>query len=92
MDHECELKFFDLDPTLELKLTLESKHNFESVLVLEPIILEPKSITSLCHILLLDQGIDNYDSEMIFQDCPYNRDSFNVSVLHDPTHLGIVKM
>jgi len=67
MDHECELKFFDLDPSLEPNSTPEPKFDFfESVLVPESIILKPKSITSACHILLLNQGIDNYDSEMIF--------------------------
>jgi len=54
MDHECELKFFDLEPTIELKLTLESKLDFpELVLVPEPIILEPISITSSSYILLV---------------------------------------
>ena len=44
MGKECEIEFFDLDSTLELKLTLEPKVDFfELVLVLEPIILEPKS-------------------------------------------------
>ena len=82
MDHECQRKFFDLKPTIEPKLTLESKLDFpESVLVPEPIILEAKSITSTSHILLLDQGVDNYDPEMIFQDWLYNRDNFNARVL-----------
>jgi len=69
MDHECELMFFDLELTLEPNPTLEPKLDFsEQVLVPEPVILEPKSITSSSHILLLDQGVDNYDSEMVFQD------------------------
>jgi len=45
MDHECELKFFDLEPTIESKLTLELKidlsHIRESVLVPVLFILEP---------------------------------------------------
>ena len=89
MDQECELKFFDLDPTLKPNSTLEPKLDFlESVLVSKPIILEPKSITSSSHILLLDQGIHNYDSEIIFQDWSYNRDSFNIRIFHDPIHFG----
>jgi len=88
MDHEYELKFFDLEPTIEPKLTLESKLDFlKLVLIPEPIILEPKSITSSIRILLLNQGVDYYDSEIIFQDWSYNRDSFIVRVLHDPIHL-----
>ena len=54
MGKECEFQFLDLDSTLEPKLTLESKVNFlESVLVPEPIILEPKSTIPPSHILLL---------------------------------------
>ena len=49
---------------------------FRVILVPEPIILEPKSITSSSHILLLDQGVDYHDSEMIFQIWSYNRDDF----------------
>ena len=42
MGNECGLQFFDFQPTIEPKLTLESKLNFlESVLVLEPISFEP---------------------------------------------------
>ena len=82
MDHECELKFFDLEPTIEPKLTLEPKfdlsHIPDSVLVLVPFILEPKSTISPTHIPLFDQGVDYYDSEMIFQDWSYNRDDFNI--------------
>jgi len=47
MDHECELKFFDLETTIEPKLTLEPKLDLSHIpeLVLVPIsfILEPKS-------------------------------------------------
>ena len=41
---ECEIKFFDLESTLEPKPTLEPKVNFLELLnVPEPITLEPKS-------------------------------------------------
>ena len=37
MGKECEIKFFDLDSTLEAKLTFEPKVNFlELVMVPEP--------------------------------------------------------
>jgi len=82
----------NLEPTIKSKLTLEPKLDFPMlVLVPKPISLEPKSITSSSHVLLLDQGIDYYDSEMIFQYWSYNRDSFIARVLHDPIHLGDCK-
>ena len=88
MDHECELKFFDLEPTIESKLTLEPKfdlsHIPESVLVPVLFILEYKSIILPTHIPLLDQGVDHYDSEMIFQDWSYNWDDFCARIIHDP--------
>ena len=88
MDHKYDLKFFDLQLTPEPHPTLELKFDFpEPVLVPNPIILEPKSITSLSQMLLLDQGVDNDDPEMVFQDWSSNQDSFNVRVLHDPIHL-----
>ena len=60
MGKECEFQFLDLDSTLEPKLTLEPTVDFfELVLVLEPIILEPKSTIPSSHILLLDIGIDD---------------------------------
>jgi len=66
---ECEFQFFDLDLTLEPKLTREPKVDFpELVMVLEPITLESKSIILPSPILLLDIGIDQNDSVMIFQD------------------------
>ena len=44
MGIECEIKFFDLDSTLEPKLTLEPNVDFpELVLVPELFILKPKS-------------------------------------------------
>jgi len=74
-----------------LNLKLDLSHIPESVFILGSIILEPKSITLSSHILLLDHGVDNYDSEMIFQDWSYNWNSFNVRILHDPFHLGDFK-
>ena len=66
MGKECEINFFDLDSTLEPKLTLESKVNFfELVLVPKPITLEPKLTIPPSHILLLDIGIDHDDLSLI---------------------------
>jgi len=63
MGEECEFQLFDLDSTLQPKLTLEPKVDFsELILVPEPIILEPKSIIPPSHILLLDIGMDHDDS------------------------------
>ena len=65
MKKECEFQFFDLDPTFEPNLTLEPKfdlsHILETVLVLEPITLKPKSTIPQSHILLLDRGIEQND-------------------------------
>ena len=50
MGKECEFQFFDLDLTLESKLTLEPKVDFfELVFVLEPIILEPVNYSTKSH-------------------------------------------
>jgi len=72
MENECEPLLFDLDPTLELKSTLEPRLDLnqlpESVLVLVHFILQPKSTISTNLILLLDQDIRHYDFKMIFQD------------------------
>ena len=55
MEKEYEIKFFDLDWTLEPKLTLEPKVDFlELVLIPELFISEPKSSIPQNHILLLD--------------------------------------
>ena len=63
MGKEYEFQFLDLNSILEAKLTLEPKVDFsELVLVLEPIILEPKSTIPPSHILLLDIDIDHDDS------------------------------
>ena len=70
------------ESALELKLNLS--HILESILVPEPFILEPNSTISSSHILLLDLGIEQNDSETIFQDCSYNQDDYNVRVSHDP--------
>ena len=89
MDHKYELKFIDLEVTFEPNPTLKPKFEFsESVLVPIHIILKPKSIISSSLILLLDQGVNNDDPEMVFQDWSYNQNSFNVRVVHDPIHLG----
>ena len=90
-----ESQILDLDSTLELKPTLEPKldltHITESVLVLVPFILEPKSSIPQNHISLLDLGINHNDSVMIFQEWSYNRDKFNIRILHDPIHVGDCK-
>jgi len=70
LGNECEFQLFDLNSTLELKLTVEPKldlsHIVESVSVPKPITLDSKSTTPPNHIPLLDLGIHHYDSEMIF--------------------------
>ena len=61
----CEGKFVE-KPKISSN-QVEPKTDFvESVLVPKPNILEPKSITSTNYILSVDQGVDNYDCEMIF--------------------------
>ena len=50
MGIKCEIKFFDLDSTLEPKLTLEPKVNFpELALVPEPIILNQVNHSTKSH-------------------------------------------
>ena len=89
MGKECEFEFFDLDSTLEPKLTLEPKINFsELVLVPEPIILEAKSTIPSSNILLLDIGIDYDDSVMIFQDWSCKGNKFHDRIFHYPIHIG----
>jgi len=62
MGEECEIKFFNLESTLESKSTLEPKIDFpELLMVPEPITLEPKSTIPPRHILLLDIDIDHND-------------------------------
>ena len=78
-----------MDSTLEPKLTLEPKVDFfELILILEPIILEPKSTISPNHILLLDIGIDHDDSVMIFQDWSCKGNMFHDGIFHKPIHIG----
>jgi len=85
MKNECEFNFFDLEPTIEPKPTLEPKLDFsELVLIHDPFILEPKSTIPPSHILLLDQGIDHNDSKIIFQDWSYNRDYVHDRIVYDP--------
>jgi len=63
MRKEREFQFFDLKPTLELKLTLEPKVDFsELVLVPKLFISEPKSSIPQNHILLLDISIEHNNS------------------------------
>ena len=58
------------------------------VLGLDSFILESKSTISPNRIPLLYQGVEQYNSEMVYQDWSYNRDDFHVRILYDPIHLG----
>ena len=92
MGKECEIKFCDLDSTLEPEPTLEPKVDFpELVLIPELFISKPKSSIPQNHILLLDQGIDHNDSVMIFQDWSYKGNNFHDRILHDPINIGDYK-
>ena len=95
MENECEFQFFNLDQNLEPNLTLEPKLDlsqfYESALNSVPFIPEPKSTTALNHIPLLNQGIDNYDLMMIFQDWSCKGNNFHDRILHDPIHIGDCK-
>jgi len=77
---------------MTLKPKLDLSHIPESVLIPVPFIPDPKSNIPQNYIPLLDLGIDHKDSLMIFQDLLYNRDKFNVRILHDPIHNGDCKM
>ena len=89
---ECEVKFFDLDSALEAKPTLEPNVDFpELVLVFELFISKPKSSIPQNHILLLDQGIDQNDSVMIFQNWSCKGNNFHNRILHDPIKMGNCK-
>ena len=81
-----------MDSILEPKQTLELKLDLSlipgSVLGPVPLISDLKSSNSSNHIPLLDIGIDHNDSVIIFQDCSYNRDDYNVRVSHDPIQFG----
>ena len=95
LGNECELQFYNLDQTHEPTLTLETKLDLsfipKSVSVSIPFIVEPKSSIPQNHILLLDQGLDQYDSVMISEDWSYNRKKFHATILHDPIHIGDYK-
>jgi len=92
MRKECKFHFFDLDPTLEPIPTLEPTLDFpELVIVPKPITLEPRSTIPASHIALLDIGIDDDDSLMIFQDWSCKRNKFHDRILHDPIHIGDCK-
>ena len=91
MGKEWEIKFFNLNSTLEPKLTLKPKVNFFELLVLEFFISEPKSSILQNHILLFDQGIDHNNPVMIFQDWSYKENNFRDRILHDPIHFGDCK-
>ena len=93
--NECELEFYDLDRTHEQTLTLEPKLDLsfipKSVSVPIPFIVEPKLSIPQNHIPLLDQGLDQYDSVMIFQDWSYNQKKIHARIMHDPIHIGDYK-
>ena len=92
MGTECELKFCDLDLTLEPKPTLEPKVDFPKlVLVPELFISKPESSIPKNHILLLDQDINQNDSVMIFQDWSCKGNNFHDRILHDPIKIGDCK-
>ena len=86
MEEEYE---FQLDSTLESKLTLEIKVDFpELVIVPEPITLESMLIIPPNHILLLDiGGIDYNDSVITFQDWSCKGNKFHDRIFHDPIHI-----
>ena len=88
MRKECEIKFFDLNSTLEPKLTLEPKvffrvsngsRTFHSWIQINH--------STKSH-LLLDIGIDHNDSVMIFQDWSCKENKFHDRILHDLIHIG----
>ena len=70
LENECELEFYNFDQTHEPTLTLEPKLDLsfilESASVPVPFIVEPNSSIPQNHIPLLDQGLDQYDSVMIY--------------------------
>jgi len=72
MKTECEHQFSYLEPPLEPNPTFESKidlsHIPESILVPVHFTLEHKSIISPNHILLLDQGVERHNFEIVYKD------------------------
>ena len=96
MRNEYEPLLFDLHPTLEPNMTLESLLDLnqlpESVLVPVPLTLEPKSTISPIHIQLLDQGVRQYNSEMIYQDWSFNPDNFHDGIFMILFNLGVIRL
>jgi len=92
MGNEFDTLLFNLDPTLEPNLILESRLDLnqlpDSILVLVSFTLEFKSIISSNHISLSDQGVEQYNSEMVYQDWSFNRDECHDRILHDPIQFG----
>ena len=81
-----------MDQTIKPIPTLEPSLDFLGlVMVLERIILKPKSSNSSYHIPLLDISIDHNDSVMIFQDLSCKGIKFHDNILHDPIHIGDYK-
>ena len=84
--------FFDLDPILVPISTLEPLLDLnqipESVLVPVYFTPKPKSTISMNHISLLDQSVGQYNSEMIYHDWAFDRDTFQDRILRDPIHFG----
>ena len=96
LGNEFELEFYDLDQTHGPASTLESKFDLsfipESISVPIPFIVELISSILQNHIPLLDQGLNQYDSVMISQYWSYNQKNFHVRIMHDPIHIGSIKM
>ena len=91
MGTECEIKFFNLDSTLEPKPTLEPNVDFPKlILVPKLFISKPKSSFHKTSILLLDQGIDQNDLVMIFQDWSCKGNNFHERILHDPIKICLL--
>jgi len=90
--NECEPQHFDLDPTLESYPILEPRFDLkqfhESLLVLKLFTLEPKSIILSNHIPLLEQGVEQYNSEIVNQHWSCNKDECHDRILYDPIQFG----
>ena len=85
MHFSLPIKTLEPNPMLEPKLDLSQL--YESVLVSIPSTFESKSTIPQNHIPLLPQGIDHYDSMIIFQDWSYNWDKFHARILYGPIHI-----
>ena len=92
----CELQSYDLDQTHELTPTLKSKLDLslipESVSVPIPFIIEFKSFIPQNHIPLLDEGLDQYDSMMIFKIGHITRKNFMLGSCMILFILGSIKL